>query len=223
MALWEKGFHHRDISPGNMMYYRDEAGVVGVLNDWDLAAVIPSSGSPNTDRTGTIPFMALQLLSAHRVPHMFRHDAESFIWLFLWVCGCSDGSEKEVLVAPYNVWRRLDMLACKEKRGDFLSAVSLEAINVSEHHGRNALFCLFLARLLQQLRTDIWQDIPTSAKFDSKEQRDMALLKELLPQFTKARDELNKNFSPKDWLDDDLRDAIRRDILLRVHRIILKI
>jgi hypothetical protein len=70
--------------------------------------------------------MALQLLSRERVPHMFRHDAESFIWLFLWVCGGSDGSAKEVLVAPYKVWRRLDMIACKKGRGDFLSAVGLD-------------------------------------------------------------------------------------------------
>jgi len=44
---------------------------------------------------------------------MSRHE-EWFIWLFLWVCGCSDGS-KEVLV----VWRKLDLLACRRKEETF--------------------------------------------------------------------------------------------------------
>ena len=66
-----------------MMYYCEGNNVVGVLNDWDLATVLSSSATHNTDRTGTIPFMALQLLESERVAQMFRHDAESFIWLFL--------------------------------------------------------------------------------------------------------------------------------------------
>lgn len=32
-----KGFHHRDISPGNMVYHYNGYNVVGVLNDWALA------------------------------------------------------------------------------------------------------------------------------------------------------------------------------------------
>ena len=83
------------------MYYREGDSVVGVLNDLGLATVLASPATPNTDCTGTIPYMVLQLLSGERVVHMFRHDAESFVWLFLWVCGCSDGSTREVLVAPY--------------------------------------------------------------------------------------------------------------------------
>jgi hypothetical protein len=54
---------------------------------------------------------------------MFRHDAESFVWLFLWVYGCSDGSE-EVLMASYKVWRKLDTLACRDEKEDFLSDMS---------------------------------------------------------------------------------------------------
>jgi len=111
IVLWGCGFHHRDISPGNL---HDEDRGIGVLNDWDLAAVIPSSGTRNTDRTGTKPFMALQLLSGQPVVHMLRHDAESFIWQFLWVCGYSGGSSKEVLVAPYKEWRKLSLLVSQK-------------------------------------------------------------------------------------------------------------
>ena len=198
------------------MYYRNEDRDVGVLNDLDMAAVIPSSGAPNTDRTGTIPFMALQLFSGWSVVHMFRHDVESFLWVFLWVCGCSDGSSKEVLVDPYEEWRELGMRDCTQKRRLFLSDVTLDAINVSEHHARNALFCLFLARLLKQLRTHIWHEIPTRADHNSQEQKDMERLKYLLPRFQEVRAELNSQYSPKDWLDDAGYYEIQRYILKTV-------
>ena len=202
------------------MYYCEGNSVVGVLNDWDLATVLSSSATPNTDRTGTIPFMALQLLEGERVVHMFRHDAESFIWLFLWVCGCSDGSKREVLVAPYKVWRKLDMLACKEKRGDFLSDLNLGKFNVSEHHAANALFCLFLARLLRELRSEKWNNMGMGIDHSAEERTDMALFQALLPKFREVRAELNRKFEPKDWFDDKLHAEIRRYIRTTVAAII---
>ena len=205
------------------MYYREEDSVVGVLNDWGLATVLSSSATPNTDRTGTIPFMALQLLSGERVVHMFRHDAESFIWLFLWVCGCSDGSKREVLVAPYNVWRKLYMAACQEKRKAFLSAVDLEDIKVSEHHAANALFCLFLARLLRELRTIPWKKIPTSIDHGVQEQKDMAQFQALLSKFLEVRAELNREFLEEDWYDDKIRLRIQMHVHSTVTVIIQQI
>ncbi|KAH7888350.1 hypothetical protein F5I97DRAFT_684837 [Phlebopus sp. FC_14] len=39
LVLWQNGVYHRDVSPSNLMYYRDDVGnVVGVLNDFDLAS-----------------------------------------------------------------------------------------------------------------------------------------------------------------------------------------
>ena len=216
-----KGFHHLDVSPGNLMYYNHGNSVVGVLNDLDLATDLSLSGIPNTDRTGTIPFMALQLLEGGPVIHLFRHDAESFIWLFLWVCGCSNGSKREVLVAPYKVWKTLEMFACKEKKEAFLARTGLKEINVSEHHAPNSLFCLFLVTLLQQLLKYVWWDIPTSADRNLQDQKDMALFKAILPKFREVRAELNKRFSPKDWYDDEgLRINIDEYIHDTVHSIV---
>ena len=143
---------------------------------------------------------------------MFRHDAESFIWLFLWVCGCSDGSKKEVLVSPYNVWRELDMLTCKVEREASLAKVTLERINISGHHASNALFCLFPGKLSQQLREEKWDDILTSMNHSAKEQEDMALFQALLPKFREVRAESNRRFSPKDWFDYELRPEVGRYI-----------
>ena len=213
VVLWGKGIYHRDISPPNIMYYRDEDRVVGVLNDWDLATALSASSTPNTDRTGTVPFMASQLLSTQNVPHLFRHDVESFMWVFLWVCGCSDGSEKEVPVAPYQTWRCLDMAACMEKRSFLSDASSPEDVNVSAHHNPNEYFCLFLAQLLQQLRVYIWEDMATNLDRKATDENDMGLLQGvLLPKFREVRATFHKDFSPGDWSSGKRRRAIRKYI-----------
>ena len=38
--LWKIGIAHCDISPTNMMYYEHDGKPVGVLNDFDLAAIM---------------------------------------------------------------------------------------------------------------------------------------------------------------------------------------
>ena len=59
----------------------------GVLNDYDLASwdKFPTT---NSDRTGTVPFMALNMLRGgleQRIPRLYSHDAESFIWVLAYV------------------------------------------------------------------------------------------------------------------------------------------
>lgn len=73
-----------------------------VLNDFDFACrlalntLLPEcSGS---ERTGTAPFMALELLADPGVMgelvRRYRHDLESFSWVLVWVCVCvQDGRE----------------------------------------------------------------------------------------------------------------------------------
>ncbi|KAK0199580.1 hypothetical protein DFS33DRAFT_1267374, partial [Desarmillaria ectypa] len=110
--LWCIGVAHGDISIDNLMY----SIVTGkaILNDFDLAALMnPGDVSPQKkgwERTGTKPFMALELLKMAdgSVKRRYRHDLESFAWCLLW-CGMSDsfphqaifGSTSEVLVYKY--------------------------------------------------------------------------------------------------------------------------
>ena len=60
--LWELGFEHGDPSLANLMV--DPGTGNGVLNDWDLSRRRVADGPTRTgaERTGTIPFMALDLL-----------------------------------------------------------------------------------------------------------------------------------------------------------------
>ena len=61
--------HHRDISPNNLMYYWTEQGrIVGVLNDFDLAVLASSAAQSSKERTGTLPYMANDLLQSRGRP-----------------------------------------------------------------------------------------------------------------------------------------------------------
>ena len=71
------------------MYYEQDGKKYGVLNDFDLAAIMavgertPKQGF---ERTGTLPFMAIDLLRFPngQISRWFRHDLESCMWCLVW-------------------------------------------------------------------------------------------------------------------------------------------
>ena len=85
--IWLKGIQHGDISLWNLMW--DPSRNVGVLNDFDLVQISGESFEGGR-RTGTIAFMALDLLAleevSRRYTRFYRHDVESLIWVLIWVC-----------------------------------------------------------------------------------------------------------------------------------------
>ncbi|KAI0791904.1 hypothetical protein C8Q75DRAFT_60315 [Abortiporus biennis] len=61
-----------------------------ILNDFDLAMFINRDGSPASDkssthRTGTLPFMACDILKNTEKPHYLRHDLESTVYMAWWI------------------------------------------------------------------------------------------------------------------------------------------
>ncbi|KAF9218530.1 hypothetical protein BS17DRAFT_791204 [Gyrodon lividus] len=123
-TLWKAGIHHRDVSCENLMYYMTDKGVMGVLNDFDLASV-RGDGRSGNERTGTIPFMAIELLEpdgqSGRVDHTYRHDMESFIWVFIWICfQYSDGKMVEK-PRPLDIWAKVDPSGCAKEKTYFLN------------------------------------------------------------------------------------------------------
>ncbi|KAF8268560.1 hypothetical protein EI94DRAFT_1138878 [Lactarius quietus] len=79
---------HRDISLNNLMLRKEDGNVYAVLNDLDLAvsadpADVKSKSSKH--RTGTKPFMAIDLLGRDPSVHMYRHDLESLFYVLLWI------------------------------------------------------------------------------------------------------------------------------------------
>jgi Fungal protein kinase len=111
------------------MYYRRGEDIIGVLNDYDLSRLLPNPNKAGPSdiqplgrqRTGTLPFMALELLTdkgyAGEIEHRYRHDWESFIWVFIWiVCRYDDG--RRLSNPPFDSWVDGDHTTCREKKAD---------------------------------------------------------------------------------------------------------
>lgn len=85
------GILHQDLSENNLMVSRLGGKVSGLLNDWDLAVFVntPEGKSTIHYRTGTPPFMAIELLDplkfiTYKPGHWYRHDLESFFYILVW-------------------------------------------------------------------------------------------------------------------------------------------
>lgn len=67
----------------------DPGSKKGVLNDWDLALWRNQPRKFGGERTGTVPFMALDLLHEAywkgEIERLYRHDLEGLIWVLPWV------------------------------------------------------------------------------------------------------------------------------------------
>ncbi|KAL2043513.1 hypothetical protein N7G274_003820 [Stereocaulon virgatum] len=86
-SLYTKGkILHRDISENNIIITdREEAdGFTGMLIDEDLAKEIGSGRSGARHQTGTMEFMAIEVLQG--IDHTYRHDLESFFYVLIWLC-----------------------------------------------------------------------------------------------------------------------------------------
>ncbi|KAJ8523315.1 hypothetical protein ONZ45_g145 [Pleurotus djamor] len=80
-AYTKCGLLHRDISGGNILILPSGKGL---LIDWDFAVLIDEIKLPkNRERTGTWPFMSIDLLSGLSKLHTVRDDIESFFWVVL--------------------------------------------------------------------------------------------------------------------------------------------
>ncbi|KAA8628760.1 hypothetical protein SMACR_07583 [Sordaria macrospora] len=77
---------HRDISPNNIIITDPETadGFKGMLIDLDMAKAQNSGPSGARKITGTIQFMAIEVL--RNINHTYRHDLESFFYVLLWMC-----------------------------------------------------------------------------------------------------------------------------------------
>jgi hypothetical protein len=70
------------------MFYRHHERIYGVLNDFDLTTW-EGDTAHSFERTGTLPFMALDLLTPEgqdgKLKHIYQYDLESFMWVFIWI------------------------------------------------------------------------------------------------------------------------------------------
>ncbi|CAL1697096.1 unnamed protein product [Somion occarium] len=106
---YEVNMLHHDISLSNLMYEMRGTVVWLILNDFDLATRLDEHGRPlgatGSHRTGTLPFMSVDLLERPETPHFLRHDLESTFFVALW-CAIrlpsgqkSDPSRRDILLS----------------------------------------------------------------------------------------------------------------------------
>jgi len=74
---------HHDLSENNLIKLGEGDVVKDILNDCHMVSHVEANNeiqlSTATHRTGTIPFMAQDLLvDSDPPPHLYRHDLESF-------------------------------------------------------------------------------------------------------------------------------------------------
>ena len=99
------GILHRDPSLNNIMCRFIKGKVYGVLTDYDLSSwrkeLETGYARTSQQRTGTPPYMPLELLMGPSATHLYRHDIESLFYIMLLMCGrhtfgnAKDGDSKE--------------------------------------------------------------------------------------------------------------------------------
>ena len=110
---------HRDVSVNNIILTdpKQTGGLSGMLIDFDLAVTVDEGGkNERTEEqvmTGTLEFIAIEILEGalrkdtSGIEHTYRHDLESFFYVFLSVCiryGWDDG--KAPNQNPLHMWYR---------------------------------------------------------------------------------------------------------------------
>ena len=113
LAISKDGIKHRDISISNLMCRRlGDGSVQGVLNDWDVASTSHTeSDSEHTNmRTGTMPFMSIDLHEDPPTVHIERFEYESLFYVLYWIClSYSDGKllpeeKRHSTFADWPIW-----------------------------------------------------------------------------------------------------------------------
>ena len=116
--LWIGGVEHNDISVKNLMYDKHNE-YRGILNDYDLAHLDGRPRPSGLGRTGTMPFMAIDMLTkeawAGKITRLYRHDCKSFAWVLLWICCRYDGG-KEIPNPPLGEFITHDYNLCFLKK-----------------------------------------------------------------------------------------------------------
>jgi hypothetical protein len=145
-GLWTQGVYHRDISDGNLMYRKDKYtdDVIGVLADFDLSS-LQAKTSRNTERTGTVPFMALDLLSpealAGKVAHDYCHEAEAYFWVGVYDTACYDNGHTVHSADPAQ-WNSLGATAMFKEKKAYLSFTGKHVATPSQKDVWEGLFLL---------------------------------------------------------------------------------
>lgn len=164
---------HRDISVNNIIITDPDCanGFSGLLIDLDLAKQVGSGRSGARHQTGTVEFMAIEVL--HKVAHTFRHDLESFLYVLLWICGrkaweresfCDTNSRPSDNIFP--TWYRGSFEEIAHSKQGYMHAYGFEYVLAQFPSSFDCIkpFCRKLRRILFPLGDEDKLDMGTPAE-----------------------------------------------------------
>jgi hypothetical protein len=157
------------------MWYKKDGKLIGVLNDYDLSSLANEPGPRGNERTGTVPFMARDLLTEEgqrgEIKHLYRHDLESFIWCFAWISlRYNEGVLRPRGSRPFDEWATLDAVACGE---DKLTLQTDKKVPAGTHKDdpmwkfiRECLFVLARRQILRSEMAELTQESESESDMD---------------------------------------------------------
>ena len=111
---------HGDPSLWNMMY--DPASGCAVFTDYDLAILRGRARFFGNQRTGTITFMAVELLSDEyfqgQLERQYHHELEAFVWVLAFA-SLHYRERKARKKSPVSGWITSNYIQCAEKKSHF--------------------------------------------------------------------------------------------------------
>ncbi|KAF8798526.1 hypothetical protein BYT27DRAFT_7150876 [Phlegmacium glaucopus] len=113
---------HRDVSLNNIMYRQKDDYLYGVLSDYDLSLSLlrQNPGPTSNQRTGTKPYMAIDLLHPTPPTHLYRHDLESLFYVIV-VLTSRYHKGREIENPPLQEWFDLGADALGKEKKAFLT------------------------------------------------------------------------------------------------------
>ncbi|KAH9934130.1 uncharacterized protein B0H18DRAFT_545205 [Fomitopsis serialis] len=133
------------------------------LRDFDLARLVivsQPSKPQGSERTGTVPFMALDLLTEAywngRLERLYRHDLEAFVWVTVYCAWAFDDEGLEDMDSPVHAWLTADYEQCRGEKFDFLwtRAKQRPDNRTKESGGGGPGYVPFFARQLAEWLSD---------------------------------------------------------------------
>ena len=105
----------------NLMFQRENDAVVGILIDFDQAIAVPHTPATSRHRTGTAPFMAIEMLRDANTIHELHHDLESFLYVLVWhSCGYRGKEKAGTAGDPLGGWRKGSNKDIAKSKGAFI-------------------------------------------------------------------------------------------------------
>jgi hypothetical protein len=109
--------------------------VYAVLNDFDLAVSTDSTSTSSKHRTGTKPFMAIDLIHPDPTVHMYRHDLESMFYVLVWITSRFHNGQ-EIADPPLQEWADNSGATLLKEKNSFLMSVPPRRTAQFESFGR---------------------------------------------------------------------------------------